>query len=1295
MKKVFIKFKNLGKNLRNIYVDLVADVVDPQPLFNNPLSIPSFSLTGQGIQRDISDNATKLYLIPQYNDYFVSGGNPSILEVSQLKFTNVKNLTFLNNPLYTAEVSSQNYLSQYMLWKSGSTPRWNLTNNDPLINGGIFTRGYTGTSITGQFIGVGTGYSGTTINIYQETNNKLKVYNTPGISGFAGTYTSGIYNINGTLRTGFKNDNNLIGTGGGFFIFKNTSPNEWRAVELNSGSSLVQTWYRNSGNDTFGYYQFIPPVTGWQLGQNINQRFGPVPETYFGTCNGYTFLYPETVFRVNSFDRNLSFLKFYSGGLLNDNGTSSIFTDNITIEDLFPTAYGEFFNKKFFYSNIVNNDRYYLFNSIDTSSNYLKWYVAKISPSGSKYDYWVSDFIDVNSNMTLGSASTGFYPINNDSASNFSIFTLSKYLNIRLSESKNINIENYSGYIYLDNPIFTQESILVENGGNQAANGIYVPSGAVNGSIRYVSTTSPLYDIINDVTVRRWSLRQFHNQQYYTIYSSNIRFAQAPTGTWISRSAIVPQFAPTTGFGNYILRSSIVNNYIANDACINDSGTVIIVANGPSSPLSETIPIAIGSITIYTGNNNFAPKQTIVGSHPILQPGPSTYDVTNGFANSVDISSNGSIIAIGGYNVKIYRGNPNGSGQDYVLQQTINTPYTSWNVTDNNIAINGDGNVLVVGSPYSDSGNGRVQIYRVTGNNLFGIQQTIIGGYNNMNLGFGFVGGYGGVPNGGCRFGDYVSLSTNGNVLAVGGYVSGRGSAHVFERPNTGSFFSTRYIEWGDDSIRLGKWTTSVNDDGSVVCIGGYGGTILRRNPSTSSFVRLNRNERSNILNTTPIFTNGDGSKIIIGGYAGQAAIIYTGNKNLTHTNSGAFWRSGYALNLTGFESTPGINFYGTSDMNVILVRGLRTNLYSANNIIPIITGNIIITGTSPAPESTYTQNYLVDNLNDMYEFKKINSGKYSGPYFEGTNYIFANPEFKIDSYSGLDHLLLKGANVVPSGVSGTKLYQINSTFLGNNIYTDLDQTYILWKSGNSQRWNLTNNDPLIDGIFRGGFTGLVNVTEPFTGFNTSIGQFRASGSGFSGSFNIFPIGKLITGARCSNTGARIWTILDKNYNYVGWRNCNSGSGTFIVNNWGTGNPMSSFNFSSMNFNVIEFYKHKNSFINGTNYLLGSNTGFDYSTVSGVFNLNTGDSFQFNFFNDPVITTTINYKNSGLYHGNINNLPMSFGLDGNYFSAYSSGNIARINIQIGNQDVGYAIFRSGNNATIDKFALSRAIIICR
>jgi hypothetical protein len=46
----------------------------------------------------------------------------------------------------------------------------------------------------------------------------------------------------------------------------------------------------------------------------------------------------------------------------------------------------------------------------------------------------------------------------------------------------------------------------------------------------------------------------------------------------------------------------------------------------------------------------------------------------------------------------------------------------------------------------------------------------------------------------------------------------------------------------------------------------------------------------------------------------------------------------------------------------------------------------------------------------------------------------------------------------------------------------------------------------------------------------------------------------------------------------------------------------------------MELYKHKNSFIDNTNYLLGIDTGFNYSTVSGVFNLNTGDSFQFNFF---------------------------------------------------------------------------------
>ena len=72
MKKVLIQFKNLGKDLRNLNFDIVADAVDFQPLFNSPLSIESFKLTGQGVERQISDSATKLYLIPQYYLLFLN-----------------------------------------------------------------------------------------------------------------------------------------------------------------------------------------------------------------------------------------------------------------------------------------------------------------------------------------------------------------------------------------------------------------------------------------------------------------------------------------------------------------------------------------------------------------------------------------------------------------------------------------------------------------------------------------------------------------------------------------------------------------------------------------------------------------------------------------------------------------------------------------------------------------------------------------------------------------------------------------------------------------------------------------------------------------------------------------------------------------------------------------------------------------------------------------------------------------------------------------------------------------------
>ena len=1024
MKKVLIQFKNLGKDLRNINVDIVADAVDSQPSFNNALSIESFKLTGQGVERQISDSATKLYLIPQYHEYFISGGNPSISEISQLKFTNVRDTTFLNNQLYTAEVSDQNYLSQYILWKSGSTPRFNLTNGDPLVNGGIFTRGYTGSLITGQFIGVGTGYSGTTINIVGQKNNKLKVYNTPGISGFAGTYTSGTYRINNTLTTGFKNDQNIIGNSGGFFIFKNASPNEWRAVELNSGGSIVENWYRNSGNDTFGYYKFIPPVTGWRLGQNIDQKFNPVPETYFGACNGYTFLYPETIFRVNSFNRVLSLLKFYSGGFLNNNGTSSTFPNNTTIEDLFPTAYGEFFNKNFFYSNIINNDIYYLFNSITKSDNFLKWYVGKVNVSGSKYDYWISDSVEVTPDLTLESANIDFYSVNNE-GNNFSVQTLSKYSNTKLFQTKELNIENYSGAIYLNNPTFNRQGVSVEDGGNTFANGTYIQSGTLNGRSRYVNVSSSLYDIIFS-NIRTWDLRQSSGNQFYPIYRSKTRNNLAPTGEWTSLSARIPQFAQITGSGSYTLKGT-VSNFNSLDSCINDNGTVIVSAN-------NSFGQPRGSFTIFTGRNaNFIPKQTIEGSFPSLFYPP----VTNGFANSIDLSSDGSIIAVGGYQVKIYSGNPNGLGQNYALQQTINTPFTTYNVTDNNVAINGDANVLVIGSPYFNSGDGRVEIYRKTGNNIFGLQQTIIGGYGGIRWGF----STGENTQGGFRLGDNISLSQNGRVLAIGGYLSGMGAAYVYWRNSTESLFSSRYSQWGSPSRLLGKWATSVNDDGSVVCIGGYGASILRGNANVGSYRVLNNGTLANLITSTRVHTNGDGSKIIIGGY-GQSAAIFTGNKNLTGTDASAFWSSGYALRLTGtFGSRNSLT--STNDMGTILVNSSPLNIYQQDNVIPVLTGSTLITGNSPTPESFYSSNDIVNDLNNqIYEFKKINSGKFSGPYFEGDNYIFANPEFKIDSYSGFGNLSISGTNVRPSGISGMKLYKVDSTFLGNSIYTDLLSLY-------------------------------------------------------------------------------------------------------------------------------------------------------------------------------------------------------------------------------------------------------------
>ena len=364
----------------------------------------------------------------------------------------------------TSSTNVETYKSknnEFVIWKNPVMNYWILS--EPNLVGENLTSptqcffnpigGYVEGTYTGFNIG---GYTpGVSVTV-SKINNKLHVYNTPGITGFAGTYTSGTFTMGGFPRFGFRNDQNP-----NFYFYKNNLPDVWRAAEeLYNG---LFTWYSTTGTQDVneGIGQF-PPVVGWRLGDNsvmnpppVTDAALPLPEMNFGHCAGNTLTYPNYTYQINSSDFSVDNVKLYSGGILSSSGTSELFSENLN--DMFPELYNVYFDKKFFYTNIVGGSRLLLFRVFDNSKDLPDYYITKTQQDyNSGYYYWQGD-IDYGFNTginTLQQARKVYAPVGNNigGLKNISLDLNRFYLNEEFGEETDLLLEtlNSGDSIYLD-----------------------------------------------------------------------------------------------------------------------------------------------------------------------------------------------------------------------------------------------------------------------------------------------------------------------------------------------------------------------------------------------------------------------------------------------------------------------------------------------------------------------------------------------------------------------------------------------------------------------------------------------------------------------------------------------------------------------------------------------------------------------------------------------------------------------------------------------------------------------------
>jgi len=286
---------------------------------------------------------------------------------------------------------------------------------------------------------------------------------------------------------------------------------------------------------------------------------------------------------------------------------------------------------------------------------------------------------------------------------------------------------------------------------------------------------------------------------------------------------------------------------------------------------------------------------------------------------SVALSNNGNILAIGApYN----NGNGTSSGQVRVFQNTNNNWVQIGNDIDGesandrsglSVALSGNGNILAIGAPYNDTNGvdyGHVRVFQNINNNWAQIGNDIDGEVAGDWIGFS------------------VALSDNGNILAIGapyndnGNGVNSGQTRVFQNINNNWVQIGNNIN-GETGYDYSGRSISLSNDGNILAIGAY---MNDENGTESGHVRIYQNINNNWLQIGndidgessgnrsgwSVSLSGDGNTVAIGAYMNDGNGIYSGqvrvyqniNNNWTQIGSDidgetAFNWNGYSVALS------------------------------------------------------------------------------------------------------------------------------------------------------------------------------------------------------------------------------------------------------------------------------------------------------------------------------------------------------------------------------------------------------------
>lgn len=549
----------------------------------------------------------------------------------------------------------------------------------------------------------------------------------------------------------------------------------------------------------------------------------------------------------------------------------------------------------------------------------------------------------------------------------------------------------------------------------------------------------------------------------FDIYSGNI------TNGWSLQQSIGGYFFAPVGVGGYARWGDI------NSVAINSGNRLLV---GGYAGMNET-----GMAILYTGINNFSIASVINA------PTAVTSSVSKArFGSSVAINTNGNILVIGaphtslvdGYgSVCIYNASIPNSTTNVQILNIPSTDVGSISSFGKSVAINDNGNIIVVGTPAFTTGAsalvggyrlGLVSIYTGNLESTWTLKQQITGFSNNM------------------FFGTDVDINSEGNVIGVGGY-------NNFRAYYTGNSLNG----WGASNVFTGlsiNTAIAVNDN---VVVGGY-------SPLNLANVSEINDASIRLFSHNPSGENGNNTKLTR--YASDLNAIQIPNRyllggetfrplsntwegnfeetfNFTVENSGIYTvqsEENISINISGvaYEN----NFYPNWSGYVTLIsEGTVLNTGLTINLLPDIywRSSRIFTGTNANNANLGTKVFIKNNV--------ILASQPNGTFAGGT------APGPVIFYTGNNNIWSLGPNL-------TGIFTTNPAQFGTSLATWNSSAIVfggpLDNNGTGSALVYTRNTPT-SWISRGKLTGVVNKTPsgPFGPIsNSNYGTAVALSSG-------------------------------------------------------------------------------------------------------------------------------------------------------------------------------------------------------